>query len=173
MTGVDVFVLEYPGYGSRGGSPSMKSLLEAADEAFALLPAGQPIYLVAESLGTGVAAHLAKRNRARVSGMVLFAPYDDLASVGQRQMPVFPVKLLLRDRFQPSQWLSAFGGPIHVVLAEQDRIIPAELGRKLYEDYLGAKAMEVIAGAGHNDIATQPVEWWRRLFATWQEKRSP
>jgi uncharacterized protein len=171
-SGVDVFVLEYPGYGARSGSPSMRSFLDAADEAFTQLPAGRPVYLVAESLGTGVAAHLAKKYPAQVAGVVFFAPYNDLASVGQRQMPVFPVKLLLRDRFQPSQWLSHYRGPIHVVLAEQDRIIPQEFGRKLYDQFQGSKTLEVIAGAGHNDIAAQPVDWWRDLFRTWEEKRS-
>src|SRR5687767_5506680 len=39
----DVYVLEYPGYGARVGSPSMKSFLAAGEEAFALLPSESPI----------------------------------------------------------------------------------------------------------------------------------
>ena len=39
---VDVFILEYPGYGAREGSPSKKSLIAAAEEAFQLLPGGSP-----------------------------------------------------------------------------------------------------------------------------------
>ena len=52
---VDVYVLEYPGYGAREGSPSKQSLDAAAEEAFQLLPADQPRYVVSESLGAGVA----------------------------------------------------------------------------------------------------------------------
>src|SRR5690348_4173773 len=55
----DIFILEYPGYEDRPGSPAQKSLFKAADEAFHRLPANQPVYLVGESLGTGVASYLA------------------------------------------------------------------------------------------------------------------
>jgi hypothetical protein len=39
---VDVFVLEYPGYGARQGSPGRKNFVAAAEEAFQLLPANLP-----------------------------------------------------------------------------------------------------------------------------------
>ena len=38
----DVYILEYPGYADRPGSPSQKSLFLAADEAFQLLPFHEP-----------------------------------------------------------------------------------------------------------------------------------
>src|SRR5688572_6673543 len=49
---INVFILEYPGYGDRTGKPSQTSLLEAATEAFQLLTNSGPIYVVGESLGT-------------------------------------------------------------------------------------------------------------------------
>src|SRR5258706_11921639 len=73
---LDVYLLEYPGYGARPGSPSQRTILKAADDAFASVPKHLPIYLVSESLGAGVAAHLAKGNPGLVSGMLLFVPYD-------------------------------------------------------------------------------------------------
>src|SRR5215469_17467877 len=45
---VDVFVLEYPGYGAREGSPTRASLIAAGEEAFKLLPSGLPKYIVSE-----------------------------------------------------------------------------------------------------------------------------
>jgi uncharacterized protein len=170
--GADVSVLEYPGYGARAGSPSLPSLLAAAEEAFALLPTNRPVYIVAESLGSGVAAHLAKKYGSRVSGLLFFAPYDDLATVGQRQMPILPVKLLMRDRFKPGEWLMNYRGPIKVVLAESDTIVPAVFGQKLYDGYAGPKSIEVIPGAGHNDIAAQAPAWWKGVFSFWEQNRA-
>ena len=43
---IDVFVLEYPGYGAREGSPSLQSFLAAAENAFRLLPTNRPVYVV-------------------------------------------------------------------------------------------------------------------------------
>jgi pimeloyl-ACP methyl ester carboxylesterase len=166
---IDVFVLEYPGYGAREGSPSLQSFLSAADNAFAALPANRPAYVVAESIGAGAAAHLAKTYGARVSGLLFFAPYHDLAAVGQSQMPFLPVKLLMRDRFRPAEWLKDYRGPVKIVLAEADTIIPMKFGQKLHDDYAGSKSIEVIRGAGHNDIAAQSTEWWQSVFAFWEK----
>jgi len=165
---VDVYVLEYPGYGTRAGSPSERSILDAADEAMATIPGSKPVYVVSESLGAGVAAHLAGTNPDRVAGLLLFAPYDNFVSVARRQMPFLPVSLLLQDRFNPSQWLEAYHGPIIVVLAEKDRLIPADLGRRLHDGYAGPKRLQVVPGAGHNDIAEQTPEWWQEAFSFWR-----
>ncbi len=165
----DVYVLEYPGYGARAGSPGMKSFLEAGEEAFALVPGDKPIYIVSESLGAGVASHLAKTHGDRVSGLMMFAPYNSLASVGQRQMPFLPVSLILRDRFNPAEWLKDYRGPVNILLAGSDEVIPADLGRKLHDGYAGPKRLQVIEGARHNDIAEQPPEWWREVFSFWRQ----
>ncbi|HEX5219374.1 MAG TPA: alpha/beta hydrolase, partial [Verrucomicrobiae bacterium] len=165
---VDVFVLEYPGYGARAGSPSRASFIKAAEEAFALLPAGKPRYLVAESLGAGVATHLAKAHAPEVAGMALFVPYHSLAWVAQRTMPLLPAGLLLRDRFEPAEDLKSYQGPIKVVVAENDEVIPAEAGRRLFESYDGPKDLKVFAQARHNEVAEQSPEWWQGVFAFWE-----
>jgi pimeloyl-ACP methyl ester carboxylesterase len=165
----DVYLLEYPGYGARDGSPSMKSFLAAGEEAFALLPGDMPIHIVSESLGAGVASHLAKTHGDRVSGLMMFAPYNNLASVGQRQMPFLPVRLILRDRFNPAEWLKDYRGPVSIMLAGADEVIPSDLGRKLHDGYAGPKRLQVIEGAHHNDIAEQSPEWWREVFSFWQQ----
>jgi uncharacterized protein len=45
---IDVYILEYPGYGARAGSPDKSSLLAAGEEALGLLTNGLPCYLVGE-----------------------------------------------------------------------------------------------------------------------------
>lgn len=168
-TGLDVYVLEYPGYGSRDGAPSMSSLLAAGEQSFHALPAQGPIYIIGESLGTGVAAHLAKKFPARVRGMALFVPYDRFTSVAQNQMRWLPAGLLLRDRYAPEDWLADYRGPIMFVLAENDTIIPARFGRRLHDAYAGPKRLQVVAGAGHNDVAAQPLAWWKETLRFWQQ----
>jgi pimeloyl-ACP methyl ester carboxylesterase len=163
----DVHVLEYPGFGARGGSPSLSSLLAAAEEAFDALPARHAAHLVGESLGSGPAAHLAKVRGQRVRGLTLFAPYDDLARVGQAALPFLPVALLLRDRFRPSRWLEGVRAPLLAVLAERDEVVPVRLGRSLFERYGGPKRLQVLPGARHNDIAGQSASWWGEALGDW------
>lgn len=161
---VDVYVLEYPGYGARGGLPGKDSFLMAGEEAFGLLPTDKPRFVVGESLGTGVAAHLAGKFPDMVAGIVFLVPYHSLPWVAQRKMPLVPAYVLLRDRFQPSESLKTYRGPVKVVIAENDEVIPPEAGRRLFESYGGPKELEVIAGAHHNDVAARSVAWWKEAF---------
>ncbi len=168
---VDVYVLEYPGYGSRAGSPDKRSILAAAEEAFGLLTNGLPKYLVSESIGAGVACHLAKAYPTNVAGLVLFMPYHDLASVAQRKMPFLPAYWLLLDRFNPAECLKDYHGPVKIVLAGADEIIPVESGHRLFEGYQGPKTLQIIPGAHHNEVAEQSPEWWKEVFSFWQQNR--
>ncbi len=164
---VDVFVLEYPGYGARDGSPSAKSFFAAAEEAFDLLPASVPRFIVSESLGAGVACHLAKTRE--VAGLMLFAPYNNLAAVAQKKMPFLPVRLILKDRFDPAQSLKDYRGPLGIVLAGSDEVIPPKFGHLLHDGYAGPKTIQIISGARHNEIYEQSADWWKKVFAFWQQ----
>lgn len=166
---LDVYILEYPGFGAREGSPSEKSLLSAADEAFENLPENLPAYLVSESLGAGVAAHLAQKYPARVSGLAMFVPYDKLASVAENHVPFLPAYFLLCDRYDPAAWLKDYRGPIKIIIAGADEIIPPMLGRRLYDEYNGPKVLQVIPGAHHNATADQSLDWWKEILAFWRQ----
>ena len=166
--GMDAYLLEYPGFGPRGGKATEASLLAAADEAFEHVPTNRPVYVVSESLGTGVAAHLAQKYPARVAGLVMFVPYDRLAAVAQSQYPYVPAYFLLWDRYDPADWLKDYRGPVKIVVAGADEVIPPERGKKLYENYPGPKSLEIIVGAGHGGTFGRSAQWWRELLAFWQ-----
>jgi uncharacterized protein len=165
---LDVYVMEYPGYGARAGDPNLKSWLAAAEDAFATLPRQNPIYVVSESIGAGVAAHLAKAHPNEVAGMVMFVPYDNLASLAQSKMPFLLPYFFLLDRYHPAEWMKDYRGPVKMVLAEHDEIIPPRFGQRLFSSYEGPKQLEIVPRAGHNDVTEQPSEWWREVFAFWK-----
>lgn len=166
---LDAYLLEYPGYGHRGGSPSETSLLAAADEGWETLPTNRPAYVVSESLGTGVAAHLAQKYPTQVAGLLMFVPYDRLASVAQNHYPFLPAYLLLQDRFAPVDWLADYRGPVKIVLAGNDKIIPIARGQALYDGYQGPKSLQIIRGAGHGDTLEQSPQWWREVMQFWDK----
>jgi pimeloyl-ACP methyl ester carboxylesterase len=170
---MNVFILEYPGYGTRAGAPSKRSFLEAAEEAFRELPPSLPKFVVSESIGAGVACDLAKRHPQEIAGMALFAPYQNLAAVSQRQMPFLPAYFLLFDRFNPAECLKHYGGPVVFIVAGADEIIAPAFGRRLFEGFNGPKQFQVIPGARHNEIAEQSPDWWREVFAFWRKHSKP
>jgi hypothetical protein len=169
---VDVFVLEYPGYGARSGSPSKKSMVAAAEEAFRLLPSGLPKYVVSESIGAGVAGELARNHPLEIAGLALFVPYHSLASVAQKHFPFLPAYFLLLDRFDPAECLKAYHGPVKFIIAGADEIVGPQTGTRLYEGYDGPKDLQVIPRAGHNDVSGQPASWWSEIFSFWEKNKT-
>ncbi len=164
---LNVFILEYPGYGDRPGAPSQSSLFAAAEEAFGQLPTNMPIFLLGESLGTGVAAHLAGKHPDRVKGVLLVAPYDRLGSVAQRQMPIFPTRWMLLDPFRSDVALRSYRGPLAVLLATDDEVVLARFGRRLFDGYTGPKRLWQLDGLGHNDLPDRPGEFWSEVAHFW------
>jgi uncharacterized protein len=166
----DVFILEYPGYADRPGSPSQKSLFRAADEALQLLTTDGPVYLVGESLGTGVAAYLAGTHSNQVAGVVLLAPFNRLVDTAQYHYPLLPVRLLLVDRFPSEDYLRRYHGPVAVLVAGQDSVVPEKFGRRLYDGYAGPKRLWEFPAGDHGTVMTQPPAIWEQIIAFLQTR---
>lgn len=158
---LDVYVLEYPGYGARDGSPSEPAFLAAALEAIAAIPGNPKPVIVGESLGTAVACQVARAVPERISGILLVTPFDSLAGVGKVHYPYLPARLLMADRFDSVAALSTYDGPSVIFLAGDDTITPPELGRRLHAAHRGPKRIREFPGAGHNDLpfAAPAAEW--------------
>ena len=167
----DVFILEYPGYADRPGWPSQNSLFHAANEALQLLDTNKPIYLLGESLGSGVAAHLAGAFPDRVTGVVLLSPFNKLVDVAQFHMPILPVHLLLVDRFPSEDYLHNYNGPVGVVVDGQDTVVPEKFGLRLYNSYTGPKRLWQFPQGEHTQIMEPPAEFWSEVVQFWQDNQ--
>lgn len=164
----DVFILEYPGYADRPGSPSQKSLFRAADEAFQLLATNQPVYLVGESLGTGVAAYLAGTYSNKIAGIILISPFNCLTDVAQNHFPLLPVRLLLADRFPSEKYLHHYQGKVGITIGGKDTVVPEKFSLRLYHGYAGPKKLWEFPDGGHIQINEQPSEFWKEVVEFWQ-----
>ena len=167
---LDVFILEYPGYADRAGKPSQDSLFRAADEGLRLVGTNGPVYLVGESLGTGVAAYLAGTHPGAVTGVVLFAPYNRLADVGQYHAPILPVAWLLVERFPSEDYLRNYHGPVAIFVGGKDRVVPEKFGRRLYDGYAGPKRFWAFPRANHGTVTQRTPEDWTEIVDFWHGK---
>lgn len=164
----ETYILEYPGYGSRHGRPSEQSLVAAAHAAFGLLcDSGAPrLFLIGESLGAGVACALAAAHPDQVAGLLLITPFSSLADVARHHYPVLPVRRLLRDRYDNEAALRHYRGPVVIVVADRDTVVPAALGRRLHDGYAGPKQLRADAGATHNELwISGSAPWWVESWA--------
>lgn len=124
--GRTVYLLAYRGYGASEGSASETALVEDAaalfDDVRRRHP-DQPIAVIGRSLGSGVASALASRRP--VAKLALVTPFDSMAAVAQTHYRWLPVRWLLRDRYDSARALRGYTGPILIVRAGRDAVIPA------------------------------------------------
>jgi len=152
--GFRIILAEYPQYGGRPGKVGEKPFVADGLETVRLAyeQFGQPLYLLGESLGCGVAAAVVKQSPVPIAGIILITPWDTLALVAKTLFPFLPVKMLLSDKYDSISNLQTFRGKISVVGAERDEILPIAHARNLYEKLPeGRKRFWLIKGAGHND----------------------
>jgi uncharacterized protein len=146
-----VYILEYPGYGSRPGVPSRKAFDQAAQEAYLLLrktyPEG-PVCVVGESIGSGPASFLATLDRPP-DKLVLIVPYDRLSLVAKDHFPSFLVNLLLKTDWDNSAVLSRYNGRVEIFGAAADSTIPVRHAQALAAAVPGSRF--VLIEGGHND----------------------
>jgi len=146
-----LYVLEYPGYGAREGSPGLEAINQAASEAYRALRSrhpNTPVCVLGESIGTGPACALA-REKVAPDKIVLVVPFDNLASVAVGQFWFLPVRLMLRDAWDNVESLRHYGGPVEIFGATGDTIIPIQHAKALARQIQSAH-FTAISG-GHNE----------------------
>ena len=148
--GYGLLLPEYRGYGGNPGSPSEAGLYRDGEAALAWLgereiPLDRTV-LVGNSLGSGVATELAARHP--IAGLVLISGFASLTEVAARQMRLFPVRLLLRDRYENAAKLPRVAAPVLVLHGERDTLIPPSHGADLARA-APRGGLVTVPGAGH------------------------
>lgn len=152
--GLGVLLVEYRGYGaSRGQQPSEEGLYRDAEAAFTMLASRgigpQQIVLSGTSLGTGVAAEMARRGRG--SRLVLVTPYTSIPDLVTDRVPGMPADRLLTDRFATLEKAADIHVPALVIHGDADEIVPFAMGRRVAAAIAGARFIRV-PGGHHGDL---------------------
>jgi len=158
--GAGVLTVGYPGYGGNPGSPSEPALYDVAQANFNWLIAQgivpKRIVIVGESLGSGVATHLATQNEA--AGLILIASYTGMDDMAQRQFPIFPAKWLARDRFRSIERIDQIDMPLSWIHGKADALIPFAMGQQLFDSAINPKIAYPIEQGGHNDLWSRGID---------------
>jgi alpha-beta hydrolase superfamily lysophospholipase len=165
--GYRVILAEYPGYGSRPGKFGEAIFVFDAQETLriAFEEFGGPLYVWGESIGCGVATGAVAAFDGKIEGVILLTPWDTLPNLAQRIYWFLPTKWLVKDKYDNISNLRRFQGPVAVIMAGQDEIIPNRLTKNLYKSLSTRKKMWIFADARHNTWPTQAdLEWWREVL---------
>jgi fermentation-respiration switch protein FrsA (DUF1100 family) len=170
-SGINVLIVDYRGYGKSGGEPSEQALYDDALLAYRYLTEEREVdpsrlVLFGRSLGSAVAIELGTREP--VGAVIAESAFTSARELGRLHYAWMP-QLLLRamtHQFDSLSKVARLEAPVLYIHGDLDTIVPAEMGRRLYEASPEPKQWYEVRGAGHNDTVQVGGESYvRRLVA--------
>jgi dienelactone hydrolase len=152
----DIVASHYRGYAPSNGRPSAEALMSDSLAIFDSLREVQieePIVAVGFSIGSGVAAYLARHRP--VAGLVLVTPFDSLEALALDLYWWAPVGLLFRHRMRTIEFVRGSLAPTALITAERDKVVPARRSAPL-RAAIKNLVFERDIDSGHNNIYDHP-----------------
>jgi fermentation-respiration switch protein FrsA (DUF1100 family) len=165
--GLDVFLVDYRGYGRATGNRTRT----------ACMPTGRPSSARPANGGsrpTGSSSLRISRLRGRdrdgaaasCRGVTPETPFPSIAAMAKAIYPFLP-RFVIRTRFDNEAKIPRVTEPKLIVAAERDEVVPPGHARRLFELAAMPKDFYVIPGATHNDTfiagGQAYVEVWRKF----------
>ena len=150
---LNVFIIDYRGYGQSEGKISEKGTYRDAEAAWNYLSntqgiSGQQIIIFGRSLGASIATWLASKHTP--AALIIESGFTSVASMGQRLYPFLPVRWLTNFKYDTRQYVKNISCPVMVAHSKNDEIIPYDEGREIFHAAVEPKQFLEMRG-GHND----------------------
>jgi fermentation-respiration switch protein FrsA (DUF1100 family) len=151
--GAGILIIDYRGYGRSEGQPNEPGTYRDAQAAYDYLlqqrgVRPQNLVLYGESLGTAVAVDLASKHH--VGGVVLQEPFTSVGDVGKSMFPVFPVRWLVRNKYDSLSKIGRINAPLLIFHSRNDEVFPFSHAERLFAAAHDPKRLVELRG-GHND----------------------
>ena len=132
---INFLIISWRGYSGNPGNPSEAGLYKDVLGGIKWLNekgiSNDQIILYGESLGTAIATEVGQNEN--FAGIILEAPFTSMVDMGQKIYPIFPVKFLLKDKYESKNKIKNIKSPILIMHGEIDKIVPFRMGKKMFE----------------------------------------
>ena len=132
---LNFLIVAWRGFSGNKGQPTEKGLYIDAKSAVDWLEKKginiENIVIYGESLGTGVATEIAQNNN--FAGIILESPFTSMVEAGKTKYPIFPIGLLLKDKYESDKKVKNIKSPILIMHGKEDKIVPFWMGNKMFE----------------------------------------
>ena len=132
---INILIISWRGFSGNEGFPTEQNLYKDAEAAIKWLNSKEvennKIILFGESLGTGVAVEIGKKNI--FNSMILESPFTSMENAAKIYYPYLPVRLLLKDRYDSISKIQKIKTPVLIMHGKKDDIVPFSMGEELFE----------------------------------------
>ena len=178
--GVDVFLLDYRGFGHSLGDPYVPAIFQDVESSLVWLREKFPqrkIFILGQSIGSAIATTSMAlfKDEYQISGLILDASFTGYRDIAQEvtgshliTWPIWPFTWLLPTQWDPQEHIADISpSPILMFHSEADPVLPYELGLELYNYAQEPKAWHTSKG-GH--IQTFNFEEYRKILLNFLTK---
>lgn len=159
--GLNMFIIDYRGYGKSQGRPSEKGLYLDAQAAYEYLLnvrkiPSEEIILYGESLGTTATVDLA--SRCKVKAIILESGFSSGRDMARVVYPFIP-NFIFSDRFNSLKKIKGITVPKLFLHSRDDEMIPFRLANKLFSEACEPKYFKELRGSHNSAFIDYPQEY--------------
>lgn len=134
--GLNVFIIDYRGYGKSDGTPSEQGTYKDARAAWKYLQSTRAIsdssiVIMGRSLGGSVAAWLAARKSPAAT--VIESTFTSAVDLGAELYPWLPVRWMIKFEYNTLQNIREINSPLFMAHSRNDQVVPFHHGETLFE----------------------------------------
>ena len=161
----NVFLLDYRGYGASEGKPTFAGAQDDVESALKMLvtrpdvDAGR-IVVFGQSLGGAIALHRVAHTayRKNIRALVVESTFSGYRRIAREKLANFwltwplqwPLSWTISDKYNPSEAVARISPiPLLIIHGDQDPIVPAHHGQRLFELAGEPKQLWMVHGGGH------------------------
>jgi len=173
--GLNVFIIDYRGFGKSKGTPDEQGLYQDATAAWRFLTeekgfAHNQVLIFGRSLGGAVAARLASGVQAR--GLILESTFSSARDFARIAFPVLSRLVITRYDFNSAENIQRVNYPVLVLHSPDDEIMPFHLGEQVFQAAHEPKHFVRMQG-GHNNGFLQSQPEYEQELERWLQEIQP
>jgi alpha-beta hydrolase superfamily lysophospholipase len=151
--GYEVWMEDYPGYGKSTGDRTEKKMYEQALQV-QKMAAGKygkdSIIIYGKSLGTGIAAYVAKASRNQ--RLILETPYYSIPSLFSCYAPIYPTGKMSTYKIPSNEYIADVKYPVSIFHGTNDGVIPYRNAARLKAVLKPTDEFITIEKGTHHDL---------------------
>lgn len=156
-SGYQVLLYDYRGFGKSEGKVDREGIISDAHAAILYLQnrpdvQAKQVFSFGHSLGGAKSLAAIGRNEVpNLAGVVCFAGFSSYQKMARKFAGEFGANLI-KDDFSPRDLIEKISPvPLLIIHGENDKVVPVEQGKELFEKAKEPKKIFLVKDAGHND----------------------
>ena len=150
-----VLLVSWRGYSGNKGKPTEKNLYVDGEAAIKWIIENtnhqfKDLVIYGESLGSGIAVELGIKYE--FASIVLEAPFTSVIDMARKRYRIFPIKFLVKDKFNNLEKINKLKSPLLIVSGKKDEVVPHIHSQILFQEAKVVKESVFIDEAMHNNL---------------------